>query len=86
VQVLQVLLPLLSGGQEMVGRLVMPGLVVTLGMPAENAGGQPVNLVSPRAEGQAELFISAGSHNHRSYDGKARSRKPIPRPQQCHAP
>jgi hypothetical protein len=34
----------------MVDRPVMPRLVVTLGIPAENVGGQPVNLVSPRTE------------------------------------
>jgi hypothetical protein len=50
VQGVQVLLPMLIGGQEMKGRPVMPGLVVTLWMPAENVGGQPANLASPRAE------------------------------------
>lgn len=46
----QVQLPVLIGGQEMVGRPVMSGLVVTPWVPAENVGGQPVNLVSPRIE------------------------------------
>jgi hypothetical protein len=46
----QVLLPVLIGGQEMVDRSVMPGPVVTLGMPAENVCDQPVHLVSLRTE------------------------------------
>ena len=49
-----------AGGADrwsgMVGRPVMPGLVVTPGVPAEDVGGQPVNLASPRTEAVAGVL------------------------------
>jgi len=52
----QVLLPVLIGGQEMVGSPVMPGPVVTLRVPAQDVGGQPVNLVSSRTKAVAGVL------------------------------
>lgn len=43
VQGVQVLLPVLIGGQEMKDGPVMPGLVAARGVPAEHIGGHPVS-------------------------------------------
>ena len=50
IQGAQVLLPVLIAGQEVIDRPVMPGMVMAPGLPAENVGGQPVDLASPRPE------------------------------------